>query len=294
MFTSLFQLEKKPVTVFSSDDVGAPTLTKDAGSLKTLLKACLVTGYGSKAALGWQMLFESVDKNSAAFASQDPTASKYVLKINDGGAKAIFSAYSEMTSIDAGLKALVENRETDLRSNRWLLIGHSKSFVFASNSASAPFSFCMFFGDLPRQVSRTAPVVGFWSNRYFYQAGGLQSVLFENVNGVTATSSSTSLSQATSHPFLVSADGSSVNLKKSACKFNHASFVAAPLLYDLIISELPDATWTILPLQPMSNVLSDVASLGKINANAVKIATGDDARRGYNGDCAVATDFWWA
>ena len=66
MFTGLFQLEQKPVTVFSSDDADAPILTKDAGSLTTLLKACLITGYGGKTALGWDMAFAIEDQKSAA------------------------------------------------------------------------------------------------------------------------------------------------------------------------------------------------------------------------------------
>lgn len=41
------------VRVYRWDDASAPVLTGEVGSLTALLKACLVTGYGSKAAAGW-------------------------------------------------------------------------------------------------------------------------------------------------------------------------------------------------------------------------------------------------
>lgn len=50
-----------PVTVYRWDDAGAPQITTDycsANDLKAILQACLVTGYGSKAGLGWSKVFD--------------------------------------------------------------------------------------------------------------------------------------------------------------------------------------------------------------------------------------------
>ena len=41
------------VRVYRWDDASAPVLTGEVGKLAALLKACLVTGYGSKTAAGW-------------------------------------------------------------------------------------------------------------------------------------------------------------------------------------------------------------------------------------------------
>jgi len=41
------------VTVYKSTDASAPQMTSAAGSLLTVLDACLVNGYGAKAAAGW-------------------------------------------------------------------------------------------------------------------------------------------------------------------------------------------------------------------------------------------------
>lgn len=42
-----------PLTIYKSTDVGAPVMNSSAGSLLAVLDACLVNGYGSKAAAGW-------------------------------------------------------------------------------------------------------------------------------------------------------------------------------------------------------------------------------------------------
>ena len=49
---------KYPVKYYSWKDTQAPQLTDADGVIKTILKACLVTGYGSKAGAGWTALFE--------------------------------------------------------------------------------------------------------------------------------------------------------------------------------------------------------------------------------------------
>ena len=49
---------KYPVKYYSWQDTQAPQLSNADGAIKTILKACLVTGYGSKAGAGWRASFE--------------------------------------------------------------------------------------------------------------------------------------------------------------------------------------------------------------------------------------------
>lgn len=42
----MFDTQRVPVKVYRWDDEGAPQVESAAGSIKTILKACLVTGYG--------------------------------------------------------------------------------------------------------------------------------------------------------------------------------------------------------------------------------------------------------
>lgn len=49
---------KCPVKYYSWQDAQAPQLSNVDGAIKTILKACLVTGYGTKSGAGWVSLFE--------------------------------------------------------------------------------------------------------------------------------------------------------------------------------------------------------------------------------------------
>ena len=49
------------VRVYRWDDASAPVLTGQVGSLSALLKACLVNGYGSKAAAGWTSAYSATN-----------------------------------------------------------------------------------------------------------------------------------------------------------------------------------------------------------------------------------------
>lgn len=74
----------EPVKRFSSTDAGAPQINYNArvaGDVKTVLKACLVIGYGAKASAGWSIVNE-VD-HVAEFVSPIAAMSDYRLGIDD-------------------------------------------------------------------------------------------------------------------------------------------------------------------------------------------------------------------
>lgn len=72
----------KPVLYTSYDD-GAPVLDFAKGSLNVILKACLITGYGDKEAMGWQMLHEDMDNALLVLSPSAPQSLGTVLQIND-------------------------------------------------------------------------------------------------------------------------------------------------------------------------------------------------------------------
>lgn len=306
MFTSLFQLEKKAVTVFSSTDKGAPILSGDAGSLKTLLKACLVTGYGDKQGLGWQMLYETDDKNSACFVSNDPTASKFVLKVDNSSANVKLSAYQSMTSFTQGEKPMVENQIYQTKKCEWRLIGHGKTFVLVVDfsltqvTGNPTVALPLLFGDLPRQNKRIAPVCVIWCGRQNnYNASGVQTTLFYYVNGQQGSTGS-HFSYISTYPFIVNNGQGGANLTQNFCRFNYDSRASATALHEPILCNLPDGTWTLLPmLQPLSNNLLDVANLGLVNENMLKVTTGyghtnNSSSTILTNDCIIPLDWWYA
>lgn len=307
MFTNLFNLTKKAVTVFSSSDKGAPTLTNDAGSLKTLLKACLVTGYGDKKALGWQMKYETDDQTSAVFISADKTSSGYHFKVDNTDKDVKLSVYRTMTAFDAGQNPMVVGRIYRARASQWRLIGHEKAFILLLNlpvksNGSTPCAYPIIFGDAPSQSNHVAPNCVFWSasdngvTNYYQGVGGVQSTLFYNKNGYLGRSGIKDLSHAYCHPFLLSSGTSAINIKTARCRFDYQNMRSEYVLYEPILFTTNDGSWSLLPhLMPVSGRLEQ-ANLGMLDDKLMLARTGwysDDVENGNN-DCVIATDFWWA
>lgn len=77
----------EPVLRFKSTDAGAPQINYNArvaGDVKTIIKACLVTGYGAKSSAGWSIVNE-VD-HVCEFVSPNAEMSDYRLGIDDTSA----------------------------------------------------------------------------------------------------------------------------------------------------------------------------------------------------------------
>lgn len=94
---SLMQPTSEPCRYFSNTDTDAPQYTPGTGSYKTIIKACLVTGFGTTAAAGWTVLHE--DPDQITLKRPSPLATDYVLKIRDG---------------DSGTGVFVQNNPTSI------------------------------------------------------------------------------------------------------------------------------------------------------------------------------------
>ena len=144
----MFDTQRVPVKVYRWDDEGAPQVESAAGSIKTILKACLVTGYGEgdnrKDALGWEMAFEKTQE--ACFRSTHPKATKWWLGVDDSkyGDRARYvdlCGLLEPTSAKAGkVKQKVNNssgfhnfiyKKNDAsRDNiKWVVVGNERAFT---------------------------------------------------------------------------------------------------------------------------------------------------------------------
>lgn len=152
----ILQLTRMPVSVYKSTDDQAPQLAATPGSLKTILEACLVTGYGSKQGLGWEMPFSSA--TAAAFKSKMPDSTGCYLHIDNAGARyADIRGYRKMTALENGESRFGDDRYRRLstlyynRSNApWMLVGHGKAFwLFIYNTYNENSSLPLFFGDFP-------------------------------------------------------------------------------------------------------------------------------------------------
>ena len=144
----MFDTQRVPVKVYRWDDEGAPQVESAAGSIKTILKACLITGYGEgnkrKDGLGWEMAFEKAQE--ACFRSTHPKATKWWLGVDDSkyGERARYvdlCGLLEPTSAKAGkVKQKVNNSsefcnfiyKKDYNSRdkiQWVVVGNERAFT---------------------------------------------------------------------------------------------------------------------------------------------------------------------
>lgn len=138
-----------PVTVYRSTDVGAPVGTA-ARPLDwiTILKKCLVEGYGDKDPLGWTLEFENVSTYAAVFKNNPTVGSGGYFQIassNGGNGLNIaidLSVAKGMTGVGVYVDKILQRRLAlfDSRTNGWVVLGTSRGFWMLQNSAENTWS----------------------------------------------------------------------------------------------------------------------------------------------------------
>lgn len=126
------------VRVYRWDDASAPVLNGQAGSLVALLDACLVNGYGAKAAAGWTKAFSGTNK--AAYR-QGIGSNQFYLRVDASGANyPRIVGYESMTDVDTGAAPfptesqlaggayLNTSSTTDATARPWLIVATEKAF----------------------------------------------------------------------------------------------------------------------------------------------------------------------
>lgn len=147
------------VRVYRWDDASAPVLTGEVGKLSALLKACLVTGYGSKTAAGWSNPYSAT--NVEAFTNSVAAGGTgYGIKVTNTSAQsATVFAYK---TID-GSGALTEQFPTTAQLANGV-------YFFYSNTADATARPWMIVADETRFY--------FWSGASLTTASGLSSITY--------------------------------------------------------------------------------------------------------------------
>jgi hypothetical protein len=202
-------------TVYRWDDPGAPDLNaimptnndKNKLFIHTVLKACLVDGYGSKAAAGWTMPHEEIVSNGCRFVLTNTANSGSLLYeggVFSGGSTDLRSntvwACSEVESMDAPVDAWSHKTKYENRSNgangefhktglyqgstcnAWVVIANENTAIFVSGrsdvefnvnstgAAAASIAAEFMFGSMHDGNGLLNPVAG-----NFYIAGGMPS-----------------------------------------------------------------------------------------------------------------------
>ena len=136
-------------TIYHSGDTGAPVLNGTAGSLVAVLKACLVDGYGSKAAAGWTM----PDINGANEIALFRNAEDRVLRVQDDGlapnpdarwaavtAAATGNGIDDVDLVDlypqSRVAGWVKSPDADSSARDWYVFADEKRFYFFPHTQS--------------------------------------------------------------------------------------------------------------------------------------------------------------
>lgn len=127
--------EKMPVKVYTSQDKNAPLVDKSPNCMATILKACLITGYGDKAGAGWAMPFEDSQKGIKVFRPPISAEQDFYLRVSqDNGKTMLAQVYTSMTDINTGeLKLQLDNVFNYAKTNntgKWVIIVSPRGFWF--------------------------------------------------------------------------------------------------------------------------------------------------------------------
>ena len=130
-----------PVTVYSSADAGSPgQIANAAGTLIAILDACLVNGYGSKAAAGWTKPYAT--STTVAAYKQGAGTKNRLLRVDDTQASyARLVGYEAMTDINTGTGPFptdvqvgggdyLHKHNGAAGTRPWFLVADAKSFYF--------------------------------------------------------------------------------------------------------------------------------------------------------------------
>lgn len=142
---------------YSSTDVGAPQMGGNAaGSLVQVIKTVLVDGYGSKPALGWELMYS--DATTFTYVFRPKTGSRMFLKIVDDGTfksyqvhRAAFMTFENMFSVTNGIHPcppeqsfrvgnagyVTKTAENTPTVQKWKIIGDSTGFYLITFPTSS-------------------------------------------------------------------------------------------------------------------------------------------------------------
>lgn len=155
----MFKKSRVPVRVFRSSDKGAPQNVAGASdNAFKILNACLVSGYGDTAPLGWELkfkvgstgIFMPTDKKQTGWGLRISQSEKYgasVSAVRNPSSDDTFELESAYQNNEAYF--LHDNTNGDTKTRDWTLIGHSLGFLLIFHVTDNPFNCVLYFGRVP-------------------------------------------------------------------------------------------------------------------------------------------------
>ena len=173
--------------LFTSSDTDAPQLDISIkGSVVNILKQCLVNGYGTKAPLGWTILFDDPGHYTTVFRNNPQLGSGCCLRVYDnavGGYTYQYGLrmYSSMDSVDTGINKIpIDNMSLNYSGfsltppyiRRWYLLGDNRGFYFMVHAAQYSYTaivhahivYTWYAGDVISLVPNYQKMFGLFAN----------------------------------------------------------------------------------------------------------------------------------
>lgn len=150
-----------PVKVYKSSDQGAPILNfsrRSISDVKTILKACLVTGYGEKDGAGWQM--ENEADNKATFWADNVAMADYRYTIDGSLAKPHLVSYQGIDQKISNGAHIFRLGKLDGAKNNWYVIASDFGFFYIEcyQQSGREFANFMYFGRLKSALLQDSPM----------------------------------------------------------------------------------------------------------------------------------------
>ena len=148
----------QPYNLYTSWDDGAPALTREAHSAQVVLKACLVEGYGSKRAAGWDMADDDINgRGIRSFRPRGINDTGCTYRISDDIATAFTLEAFHKDSPVAFAKRRISKTMYNVGATNpaWILLANDEScWWMIQKDASQPYYAVIYFGN---RYSTAAP-----------------------------------------------------------------------------------------------------------------------------------------
>lgn len=154
------------VNYYFSTDASAPTLSGTAGTLISVLDACLVNGYGSKSGAGWTKAYSGVNLAAYRMSTTSP-ATGFYLRVDDSNATASrLVGYETMLDVNTGTGPFptsiqfsgglyaIKSSGAGSTARPWVVVAENRSFYIfilgnqTTFGAGDTWNCTVFFGDI--------------------------------------------------------------------------------------------------------------------------------------------------
>lgn len=290
----------EPVLRFKSTDAGAPQVNynaRAAGDVKAVLKACLVTGYDTKASAGWSIVNEV--GHVAEFVSPSAAMSDYRLSIDDTSTSTTTWYYqyqdARVNPTQNSFKKNFLYANKTHAENGWEMFVTAQALIFIeyiyNTGINKPLSRITYFGALKSAINAVSGKnIAFWSIGY----GGSHNYQFLALNPGNYLHAEVESYSG----FYLSSSVIGVAVRQSGIEHGISSVDAADGLLlakdGIVIAQHPAVMFKSV------NNLADLYSIDNVTINSrpmLKLCAGyefgsPDTVKNYSMAMLIHTDYW--